>query len=285
VKFALHLTVAVLVLLPLAAGCAYNATVEQSEVQQIGQMLLGAYEASTSVPGVVVDVSQTAQSGMDPIAEAKGSYFLWFERQIGQSILTIRDIEGSTSLVVVRAGPSFYSATTQSKLAESRMNLISVGQRDPGNLPQIQSPGIDPFQLTTLLGSVQWPDAIHSLGPVAVTDSTGRHIEYQITVDTTDLAHHESGADKDWLQAMGHEPHGKLITLDITLNNGQISVASASLPIPAMPLPTVAHEKRVGSSVPKLQTPPPASVIITAQFEYSKQVPVVIQPLLREGAL
>jgi hypothetical protein len=285
VKFARYLAAAALVFVPLAgAGCASSATPKQSEVQQIGQMLLNAYEASTVVPGVMAEVSQTADSGTDPVAEAKGSYTLWFKRQIGQASLTVQDAEGATSLVVVRAGSSFYSATTRNKLAESRMDLTSVGQRDPDGLPEIQSPGLDPFQLTTLLGSVRWPDSIQSLGPVAVADSTGRHIEYQMTVKTADLARHESGADKEWLQAMGHEPRGELVTLDLTINNGQISVASASLPIPEMPLPVVPHGKPAGSSSPKLQTPPPASVVITAQFDYSKQVPVVSQPLPREEA-
>jgi hypothetical protein len=279
VRFSPRLAVAVLALLPLAtAGCAYSAPAEQSQVQQIGQMLLNAYEASTTVPGVLVTVTQTAQSGIDPVADANGSYALWFSRKIGRASLTIQDAEGSSSLVAVRAGSSFYSAATQGKLAGSRVDLNVIGQRDPDVLPQIESPWIDPFQLTTLLGAVQWPDAIRTLGPVVVADSTGRHVEYQMTVDIAELARHESGADRDWLQAMGREPGGGLVTLDVTLQNGQISLVSASAPIPATPLPAVARGKQARPSAGALQTPPPASVVITAEFRYGKPVPVVNQP-------
>jgi hypothetical protein len=272
-----YLAVAMLAFLPAAAaGCAYGVPSQQSQVQQIGEQLLSAYETSTSAPGVVVQVSQTAQSGVDPFASVKGSYALWFKRQIGQANLTVQDAEGSASLVVVRAGSSFYSAATQKGLAKNRVDLITVGQRNADDLPQIQSPGMDPFQVTTLLGSLQWPDSIHSLGPVAVTDSTGRHTEYQITVDTAKLALHESETDKEWLQAMGRESHGKFVTLEVTLNAGRISVVSASLPLPSAPLPSVPSGKK--SSGAKLQTPPPAAVLITAEFDYSKQVPAVANP-------
>jgi hypothetical protein len=266
-----------------AAGCAYGAPAQQPQVQQIGQTLLNAYETSTAAPGVMAEVSQTVQSGIDPVAQAKGSYVFWFKRQIGQASLTIQDAEGSTSLVAVRAGASFYRAPNQNKLAENRIDLTNVGQRTPDNLPEILSPGMDPFQLTTLLGALQWPDSIQSLGPVAVADSTGKHIEYQITVDTDNLARHESGADKEWLQAMAREPRGKFVTLEITLDNGQIGTASASLPLPPVPLPAVPKEKRPTS--PSLQTPPPGSVVITADFEYGKQVPVLKKPLPRKGEL
>ena len=277
-RFAPRLAVAVLASLPLAtAGCASGIPAEQSQVQQIGQLLLNAYEASTTVPGVLVSVTQTVQSGVDPVAGAKGWYALWFNRKIGQASLTIQDAAGSTSLVAVRDGYSFYMAPTQGKLAGDRVDLNGIGQRAPGSLPQIQSPWIDPFQLTTLLGSVQWPDSIHSLGPVVVTESAGRHVEYQVTVDTTELARHESGADRDWLAAMGREPRGRLVTLDVTLQNGQISTVSASAPVPAMPLPVVARGKRARSSA-AMRTPPPASVVITAAFRYGKPVPAVNQP-------
>ena len=68
------------------------------------------------------------------------------------------------------------------------------------------------------------------------------------------------------------------MTLDVTLQNGQISVVSASVPIPATPLPAVARGKQVRPSAGALQTPPPASVVITAEFRYGKPVPVVNQP-------
>lgn len=257
-----------------AAGCAYGATAQQSPVQQIGQMLLGAYEASTSAPGVVAEVSQTVQSGVDPVAQVNGSYTLWFKRQIGQSSLTMQNAGSSTAFVVIRAGSSFYSATTPGGLAGTRVDLNAVGQRSPDTLPQIQSPGMDPFQLITLLGSVQWPDSIKSLGPVVVTDSTGKHTEYQITVNTAELARHESGADKEWLGAMDREPNGKFVTLDVALDNGKISVASASVPLPAAPSPAVPDGK--GPLVP--QAPAPGSVVITADFDYGKQAPVVKEP-------
>lgn len=272
-----YLVVAMLtLLLPAITGCAYSVPTQRSQVQQIGEQLLSAYETTTSSPGLLVQVSQTAQSGVDPFARVTGSYALWFKRQIGEANLTIQDAEGSAPLVVVRAGPSFYSAETRQGLAKNHLNLIAVGKRNPNDLPQIQSPGMDPFQVTTLLGSLQWPDSIHSLGSVAVADSTDRHIEYQITIDTAKLAGHESGADREWLQAMGRESRGKLVTLEVTLATGRISVVSASLPLLSDPLPSVPSGKKYAGA--KLRKPPPAAVLVTTKFDYGKQVPAVTRP-------
>ncbi|MGH3627415.1 MAG: hypothetical protein ACRDRL_08265 [Sciscionella sp.] len=253
-------------------------TSTSSQVQQIGQMLLNAYEQTTTAPGASIDVSQTVQSGTDPIAEAKGSYTVWFKARTGQTSLTLQGPNGSTTLVAIRAGSAFYSAKTQDKLSGNRMDLAAVGRGDPTKLPQIQAPGVDPFQLTTLLGAVQWPDTVKSLGPVVVDDSTGRHTEYQITIDTARLATHQDATDRAWLQAMASEPRGDLVTLETTVQNGRIDKITASLPIPAAPIPKIQPGKRSAPATPAYQTPPPASVVITEQFDYSAQPAPVHQP-------
>lgn len=265
-----------------AAGCGQQATADQSQVQQIGEMLLGAYKASTSVPGVEVQVAQNAQSGTDTFAEAKGSYSLSFKRDIGESDLRLQNANGLTSIVSVRSGASFYSAKSSKNLAGSKIDLDRVGDRSPGGLPEVQAPGIDPFQLITLLGSVQWPDSLRSLGPVVVSDSTGRHVEYQVTVNTGNLSRHEHGADREWLQEMSREPAGKSVTIEVTLAGGRISVITASLPMPPESVPAIPRGKQGGSVKSGVQAPPPSTIVTTAEFQYDKRVPVIQRPLPRE---
>lgn len=287
-RFPRHRAVALLAFLPLAAaGCAYGTPTPQSRVQQVGQTLLGAYEATATLPAVQAQVSQSVRSGVDLLADANGSYDLWFKRHVGQATFTVQSVEGSAYMTVLRSGNSFYSTTSHDKpaehqvasssLAKSRIDLNSAGREDSSQLPQIQSPGMDPFQVATLLGSLQWPDSIRSLGPVAVSDASGQHIEYQVTVDTSNLARHESGPDREWLRAMAREPHGKLVTLEIMLADGRIATASVNFPLPPPKLPAVQPGKR--SIGVKVNSPIQATVAVTATFEYGRKVPTITIPL------
>lgn len=117
--------------------------------------------------------------------------------------------------------------------------------------------------MITLLDGVQWPDSIRDLSPVSVADSTGVHTEYQIAVDTAELAQHEEAADAQWLRAMSRESQGATITLDVTIDGGRIANLSGQLPVVTPPM--VADPRRQTSAMP---TPQPMNIVVTENFSY-----------------
>lgn len=267
---------AVGLLLLAVYGCA-DVSPGQSQVQQIGQMLWQAYHATTSLRSVSAEVNLTVMSGVDPMASAKGSYALWFGVQSAQASLMLDGPSPLRNLYTVRDKDEFYTGTEISKLAGGRQNLAQLARLHPAQLPQIESPGFDPFQLNVLLGALQWPDTISSLGPVVIANSSGRSVEYQVRVKTAALAGHESAVDDAWLSVMAKEPEGSLITLEVSVGAGRINTVTASFPIPPPPMPNVKAGKGKLPSA-SLQTPPPASVAITENFDYSAHLPPAGSP-------
>jgi hypothetical protein len=258
-------------------GCA-DVSSGQPQVQQIGQMLWQAYHATTSLPSVRADVNLTVVSGVDPIASAEGSYALWFGAQSAQANLMLSGPSPTRNLYTVRDKDEFYSGTAISKLAGGRQDLAQLARLHPAQLPQIESPGFDPFQLNVLLGALQWPDTISSLGPVVIDNSSGQSTEYQLRINTAALARHESAVDDAWLRVMAKEPGGSPVTLEVSVNDGKISAVTASFPVPSAPVPTPRTGKGAKISPGSLQTPPPASVVITETFDYSAHVLPVSRP-------
>lgn len=139
------------------------------------------------------------------------------------------------------------------------------------------------FQLNVLLGSLQWPATISSLGLVVGDNSAGQGTEYQFLVKATSLAQHEPEVARVWLTVMARERGGDaVITLDVSVSNGKISEVTARLPLPPMPMPMPMPGISAGkdTKVPptSLKTPPPAIVVITETFDYSALVPAVSRP-------
>jgi hypothetical protein len=76
---------------------------------------------------------------------------------------------------------------------------------------------------------------------------------------------------------MSTEPNGAVVTLEVALINSKIDTLTASLPVPAAPIPKPTKGHGAGAT-PAYQAPPPASVVITAQFNYGARVPKISQP-------
>lgn len=264
-------------LLLTVSGCA-DAGQRQSQVQQAGEMLWQAYHATASLRSVGASVNVTVMSGVDAIADARGSYALWFAAKVAQATMTLYSSSSPTKLYTVRDEGEFYAGTTMSKLANGRQDLTELAHLYPAQLPQIVSPGFDPFQLNVLLGSLRWPGTISSLGPVVVDSSGGQSTEYQLRVKVASLARHEPTIDKAWLTVMAKELGGALITLDVSVNDGKVSAVTARLPIPPAPIPTIRTGKDIKVPPSSLKKPPPASVVITEKFDYSARVPPVSRP-------
>lgn len=264
-------------LLLSASGCADTGQ-RQSQVQETGEMLWQAYHATTSLQSVDASVNMTVTSGVDAIAGAKGSYALWFGEKSAQADMTLYGTAAPGKFYTVRDQGNFYAGAVMSKLAGSRQNLVETARLHPAQLPQILSPGFDPFQLNVLLGSLQWPGTISSLGPVVVDGSGGQNVEYQLRVKAAALAGHEPAVDKAWLTVMAKEPGGALVTLDVSVEDGKISAVTASLPIPSAPMPVVRAGKGARVQPSSLKTPPPAGVVVTETFDYSARVPPVSRP-------
>jgi hypothetical protein len=258
-----------LLVLLAVAGCAGPRSVQpQSE---LGRTLLAAYEHSVSVQGVAASVQETLRSGTEPVAEGTGSMALWFAEHAGQTRLTMED--SSTTVTAIRVNDRFYQGDTRSDPAKNAQDLVSVGRQDPSRLPQIRTPGLDPFQLTTLLDAVQWPDAIPTLGPVAVADSVGVHTDYQIVVDTAKLAQHAPAADAPWLRAMSREPEGAEITLDVGIVGGRIASLSGQLPVLTPPVAADLHKPATATA-----TPQPMNIVVAETFSYQQSPAKVSAP-------
>ncbi|HET9079864.1 MAG TPA: hypothetical protein VFO01_05040 [Trebonia sp.] len=268
-------------LLLTVSGCAV-AGQPQPQVQQVGEMLWQSYHATASLRSVDASVNMTVMSGVDALAGASGSYALWFAADAAQADMTLYGPsspgKSPGKLYTVTDQGDFYSGTALSKLASGKQDLVETARLHPAQLPQIVSPGFDPFQLNVLLGSLQWPGTISSLGPVVVASSAGQRTEYQLRVRPAALAQHEPAVGKAWLNAMAKEPGGALITLDVSVNAGRISAVTARLPLPPAPMPAIKAGKGAGVPPGALKTPPPASVVITETFDYSAPVPAVSRP-------
>ncbi len=260
------------VLLLLATGCAYGQAGPEPQAT-LGETVLGAYERTVSTQGVAASVEETVQSGTDPVVQASGSSVLWFSERAGEIQLTIG---GTTdSINAVRIGDKFFQGPTPSALAKNELNLAE-GQH-PEKLPQIVSPGLDPFQLTTLLGAIRWPETIISIGPVVIADAAGQHTAYQMTIDTAKLANHEPPADMLWLLGMSHEPNGATVTLEVTIDHGQIHTLTGRLPVPS--LSAGADPGKVAGQPPvSLPMLPTSTMIATEQFNYQQPVAKVTAP-------
>jgi hypothetical protein len=264
-------------LLLTVSGCA-AAGQRQSQVQQVGQMLWQAYHATASLRSADASVNMTVMSGVDALAGARGSYALWFAAKAARANMTLYGPSSPGKLYTVTYQGDFYSGTALSKLASGRQDLAEIARLHPAQLPQIVSPGFDPFQVNVLLGSLQWPGTISSLGPVVVASSVGQRTEYQLRVKAAALAQHEPAVGRAWLNVMAKEPGGALITLDVSVKDGKISVVTARLPLPPAPMPAIRAAKGTTVAPGSLKTPPPASVVITETFDYSAPVPAVSRP-------
>jgi hypothetical protein len=116
------------------------------------------------------------------------------------------------------------------------LNLLDLGQRVPGSLPEVQAPGVDPFELITLLRGIDWKSDISEEWPVVVATSTGQQTEYQVTLSTKRLSHLLGNPDRAWVNALSDEKGGGRVTLQVTLDHGRIGSISGDLPIPAASL-------------------------------------------------
>ena len=220
----------------------------------------------------------TVMSGVDALAGAKGSYALWFAAKAAQASMTLYGAPSPGKLYTVTEQGDFYSGTALSKLASGKQDLAEIARTHPAQLPQVVSPGFDPFQLNVLLGSLQWPATISSLGPVVVDNSAGQGTEYQLQVKAASLAQHEPEVARAWLTVMARETGGAVITLDVSVSNGKVSEVTARLPLPPTPMPAISAGKDTKVPPTSLKTPPPASVVITETFDYSALVPAVSRP-------
>ncbi|MEY9966713.1 hypothetical protein ABIA33_004778 [Streptacidiphilus sp. MAP12-16] len=256
---------ALLSVLALSAGCAATPAAGGVQVQVLAA-LRDAYQHTTALPAVAADVTETLQSGASPVLAGQGSVVLEFARRTGQTQLTVG---GTRTVVAVRVGDVFFEASTPAALNGQGHDLAQAGQQDPDTLPQIQAPGLDPFQLTTLLGAVAWSDSVTGLEPVVSEDATGQHTAYQVGVDTAKLAAHEPPGDRTWLDALAHRPGGAVVTLSATVSQGRLDTVSAQLPVPAPALPPRASA---------LPTPAPLSVLVAEQFSYTRRPAAITTP-------
>ncbi|WP_152626706.1 hypothetical protein [Streptacidiphilus carbonis] len=246
----------------LAAGCASSPTMPTA-TQQVHSTLLSAYHRTTALSATTASVNETVESGTDPVETAQGAVTLEFSRKRGETQLTINNTD---KVVVLRAGDIFFEAKTQSGLNGTGQNLIQVGRQSPQAMPQVQAPGLDPFQLTTLMGAIDWNDSILNMEPVVTEDATGQHTEYQLTVSTAKLAKHEPVADQTWLTTLSTQPGGAEITVDATLSQGRIQTLSAHLPIATPQAATKAAASKGALPAPQAMT-----IQVALQFNYTQQ--------------
>ncbi|MEU9790260.1 hypothetical protein AB0E27_06470 [Streptomyces sparsogenes] len=253
----------------LATGCAYT-TAPPSAGEQLVERVRGAYGRTTALPAVSAAVTETVQSGTSPVAQGTGTVTWEFARKTGETRLTV---DGRTPVVAVRVKDTFYEARTRASLAGTGRDLVRDGGRDAKALPQIQAPGLDPFQLTTLLDATSWPDSLVSAQPVVTSDADGRHTEYQLGVDTAKLAAHAPAGDKAWLTEMSRRPGGATVTVVVTLAHGRIATLAARLPVPG---PPSAAKAATGASA--LPTPKSMSILVSARFDYATKPDRITPP-------
>jgi hypothetical protein len=253
----------------LAAGCASSPALPTAQ-QQVRSTLLSAYHGTTALPSTTAGVHETVESGTDPVATAQGAMTLEFARHEGETQLTV---DSTDKVVLLRAGDRYFEAKTESGLRGTGQNLVQVGQRRPQAMPQVQAPGLDPFQLTTLMGALDWNDSVVALEPVVVEDATGQHTQYQMTVSTARLAEHEPAADRIWLTTLSTQPGGSEIILDVTVAQGRIQTLSGRLPIAGPQTET----KAAAAKAP-IPTPPAMTIQVALQFDYARQPALISVP-------
>jgi hypothetical protein len=253
----------------LATGCAYTAATPSAQQQVIG-LVHSAYQRTTALPAVTAAVTETVESGTVAVAQGKGTVTWEFPRETGETRLTV---DGRTPVVAIRVKNIFYEGKTPESLAGTGQDLGRTGARDPGAMPQIQAPGLDPFQLTTLLDATSWPDCVMNSKPVVTSDAAGQHTEYQLGIDTAGLAAHKTAADRAWLTEMSHQAGGSVVALVATLVHGRISTLSARLPIPRPP-----SDAKTASAAGALPTPKPVTILVTEQFAYTKSPDPITTP-------
>ncbi|MET8009871.1 hypothetical protein ABZU86_23535 [Streptomyces sp. NPDC005271] len=246
----------------LATGCA-NTAAPPSARQQVIDRVHHAYERTTALPAVSAALTETVASGTSAVAQGKGTAVWEFPHRRGETRMTVN---GQTPVIALRVEDTFYEGRTRKALAGTGRDLARTGARNPTAMPQIQAPGLDPFQLTTLLGATSWPDTLESAQPVVTSDDSGQHTEYQLGIRTARLATHAKGADRTWLTAMSRQPGGEVVTVAARLSHGRISTLSAQLPIPKPH--SLAKEPKGASIAP---TPRPMTVLVSAEFSYVKK--------------
>lgn len=244
----------------LAAGCAYG-TATPSARQQVLDLVRDARQRTTALAAASADVTETVQSGTDPVAQGKGTATWEFPRGTGEMRLTV---DGRTTVVAVRVKNTFYEGRSRQSLAGTGRDLVRVGGQNPGAMPQIQAPGLDPFQVTTLLDAASWPDCVVTAEPVVTLDTAGRSTDYQMAVDTARLAAHEPPADRAWLTQMSRQEGGAVVTVVATIDRGRLGTVSAQLPIPK---PAALAKPAPGASA--LPTPQPMTVVVSERFGYT----------------
>ncbi|MBC9729845.1 hypothetical protein [Streptomyces sp. TRM68367] len=253
----------------MAAGCAATPDVPSSQGQVLSS-LRSAYTNTQAQHTVTASVTETVESGVDTEAEGKGTAVLDFARGLGQTKLTVN---GQMSVVAFRDQDKIFEAKSQAALAGKAESLLQVAHRNPDMLPQIQAPGLDPFQLTTLLKAVQWNDDVLNTEPVVVADSSGQHTEYQVTVSTAKLAVHVPAPDRAWLTALSRQTGGSSITLDATVSHGQLMTLAAHFPVPRPKL--TRRAAKITAALPK---PAPVTVLVTDRFTHSAHLPSLSIP-------
>ncbi|KUO11012.1 hypothetical protein [Streptomyces sp. DSM 15324] len=245
----------------LTAGCAYTAAAPSAQ-QQVVDELRGAYQHITALPAVTAAVTETVQSGTVAVTQGKGTLTWEFPRRTGETSLTVA---GDTTVVAVRAGDTFFEGRNHKTLAGSGRDLTDDGRTAPQSMPQIQAPGLDPFQLMVLLDGTRWPDAVVTSQPVVTSDDSGQHIEYQLGVDTARLAAHQRPADRAWLREMSRQPGGKVVSLVATLKQGRVATLTAVLPVAK---PSSTPTTKLTGPAPAVK---PVTVVVAAVFSYEKR--------------
>jgi hypothetical protein len=266
------------------AGCAAYPTSAAGDVRaQVERSVKAAYLGTTTRPAVVTSVTVTVRSGADTIATGNGAADLWFTGTRGRTTLSVDNATGRASVTAVRLGPSFYEADTPAHLAAGRHDLVTQSAADPRDLPQIQAAGLDPFQLTTLLSAVQWPDAVADAQPrvSTVAGQSAPQTSYELVVDTARLAAHVDPADRGWLTELTGELHGARLAVAVTLDGGRLATITADLPVPA-PRSAAARNKKIpaaaGPSPSLPPTPTSLDAVVSEKFDYRTQAQPVAAP-------
>lgn len=251
----------------LVGGCAHGPRIATIG-QQVNSTVHDAYLRTVSVGTVESSIQIFIQAGPDTLTGVKGNAALNFRDGTAEATLTLEP--GGPMTVVSTSEQMFEGHPATAPAAGMAWNTIDLqrnAQKDPSQLPQIQAPGLDPFQLPTLLEAVRWPTAIAGERPVFMTSAHGTVTNFEILVDTAKLSALLHKADRAWLAEMSRETGGKTISLSVAVEQGRIKSITADLPVPAPAMPKTSKKPKVTVTAPSF-TPPPLHAVIELQFDY-----------------
>lgn len=246
------------------AGCAQPAQPANfaGVGQQVNGILRSAYQQTLQARSVTGNMRIAVASGSDVFTSAQGSVSFQFASKLGSARFVIKpagtlEVIRTSGNIFVRPGNAKSGTTARRWI---NFKLDSRHAQLPA-LPEIMTPGADPYQLLVLLRAILCAQCVISEAPAVVAGPSGNHTTYEIILATAKLARHADRADAEWLGQMAAEPGGGKIILAVTIRQGRIFTISGTLPVPdqnsalAAPGPTA--------------VPQTASAII--QFAYGRQ--------------